>query len=103
MAFHARDMNALVTDIMVLHYAEILSRATRIAGDASLSRPLTNDATELNSAFPEKFFVYQDNLRLEAKMLAEAAERQSAFEVADSYGRLAQICVRCHAVYRGPR
>ncbi len=103
MAFHARDMNALVSDIMLLRYDEISDRAQRIASDASLSRPLTNDATELNSFFPEKFFLYQDNVRLEAKTLAEAAGRQSAFDVADSYGRLSQVCVRCHAAYRGVR
>ena len=103
MAFHARDMNELVSDIMLLQYDQIRDRATRIAGDVSLSRPLTNDATELNSAFPEKFFLYQDNLRLEAKTLAESAARQSAFDVADSYGRLSQVCVRCHAAYRGGR
>jgi hypothetical protein len=103
MAFHARDMNELVSDIMLLRYEEIHDRATRIAGDASLSRPLTNDATELNSAFPEKFFLYQDNLRLEAKTLAESAGRRAAFDVADSYGRLSQVCVRCHAAYRAGR
>ncbi len=103
MAFHARDMNQLVSDIMLLRYDEIRDGATRIASDASLSRPLTNDATELNSVFPEKFFLYQDNLRLEAKTLAESAGRQSALDVADSYGRLSQVCVRCHAVYRGVR
>ena len=103
MAHHASDMKELVSEIMVLRYDEIHDRAARIASDASLSRPLTNDATELNSAFPEKFFVYQDSLRLEAKTLAEAAGRQSAFDVADSYGRLSQICVQCHAVYRGFR
>jgi len=65
-----------------------------------LSRPLANDASELNSALPEKFFLYQDNLRLEAKTLGEAASRQQPFDVADSYGRLSQVCVRCHAAYR---
>jgi hypothetical protein len=103
MAFHARDMNALVTDIILLRYDEIGDRAKGIASDASLSRPLTNDATELNSVFPEKFFLYQDNLRLEAKTLAESAGRQSAFDIADSYGRLSQVCVRCHAAYRAAR
>jgi cytochrome c556 len=100
MASHARDMSALVSDIMLLRYDEIRAGAERIASDASLSRPLANDASELNSALPEKFFLYQDNLRLEAKTLAEAAARQQPFDVADSYGRLSQVCVRCHAAYR---
>jgi len=93
-------MSALVSDIMLLRYDEVRAGAERIAADASLSRPLANDASELNSALPEKFFLYQDNLRLEAKTLGEAASRQQPFDVADSYGRLSQVCVRCHAAYR---
>ncbi len=100
MAFHARDMSALVSDIMLLRYDEIRAGAERIAADASLSRPLANDASELNSALPEKFFLYQDDPRLEARTLAEAAARKQPFDVADSYGRLSQVCVRCHAAYR---
>jgi len=100
MVSHARDMSALVSDIMLLRYDEVRAGAERIAADASLSRPLANDASELNSALPEKFFLYQDNLRLEARTLSEAASRRQPFDVADSYGRLAQVCVRCHAAYR---
>lgn len=103
MASHARDMGDLVSAIMLLHYAEIGEGAQRIAGDGRLSRPLSNDATELNSALPEKFFLYQEDLRLEARTLAEAAARQHPFDVADSYGRLSQVCVRCHATYRAGR
>jgi hypothetical protein len=103
MASHARDMGALVSDIMLLHYDDIGAGAGRIAADVSLSRPLSSDATELNSALPEKFFLYQDQLRLEARTLAEAAGRKQPYDVADSYGRLSQVCVRCHATYRGAR
>ncbi|HET6146587.1 MAG TPA: hypothetical protein VFH68_03590 [Polyangia bacterium] len=103
MTWHARDMGALMSAIMILRYAEIREGALRIAGDASLSRPLTEDATELNSALPEKFFLYQDALRLEGKTLADAADRQQPFDIADSYGRLSQVCVRCHATYRAGR
>jgi hypothetical protein len=103
MSSHTRDMRTLVSAIMALHYPEIHEGALRIVGDASLSRPLSNDASELNSALPEKFFLYQDSLRLEAKTLAESAERQNPFDVADSYGRLSQVCVRCHATYRTGR
>lgn len=103
MAAHSRDMGDLMSAVMVLQYQRIAEDALRIAGDASLSRPLSADASELNSALPEKFFLYQDNLRLEARTLAEAAARQQAFDVADSYGRLSQVCVRCHATYRAGR
>jgi hypothetical protein len=100
MAYHASDMNALVANIMVLRYDEIRNGAARIASDASLTVPRATDATKV--PLPDKFFAYQDNLRLEAKTLAKAADHHSAFDVADSFGRLSQICVRCHAVYRAP-
>lgn len=100
MASHTREMTDLVSAIMVLRYPTIAERADRIAGDASLSRPLTGDATELNSALPVRFFVHQDELRAEARALATAARALNPFHVADAYGRLSQACVRCHAVYR---
>jgi len=103
MASHANDMSALMSAIMVLDYPRIGDRAEAIAADERFARPLTADATELASALPEKFFLYQDNLRLEAKVLADAAGRAHAFDVADSYGRLSQVCVRCHASYRAGR
>ena len=103
MQSHARDMRELTASIMLLRYPDIEAGARRINGDVSLSRPLSSDATELNSALPEKFFLYQDEVRLEAKTLAEAAQRQNALDVADSYGHLSQVCVRCHATYRAGR
>ena len=103
MASHANDMSALMSAIMTLDYPRIGDRAAAIVADERFARPLTGDATELASALPEKFFLYQDNLRLEAKTLVEAAGRQHAFDVADSYGRLSQVCVRCHASYRAGR
>jgi cytochrome c556 len=100
MVGHARDMGELFSAIMVLHYPEIHERAESIAADASWSRPLTADATELNSLLPEKFFVHQDELRAGAAKLAAAAARMSALEVADAYGTVSEACVSCHAVYR---
>lgn len=100
MTLHARDMNALVGAIMIVDYPNIAERADQIADDVSLSRPLSDDATELNSLVPEKFFEYQDQLRAEARKLAEAARARNPREVASRYGRLSESCVRCHAQYR---
>lgn len=100
MASHARDMGGLMTAVMVLDYGLIADRATAIADDASLARPLTGDATELNSALPEKFFTYQDELRVAARALRTTAVEKNPFHVADAYGRLSETCVRCHATYR---
>jgi cytochrome c556 len=100
MASHARDMNDLVLAIMTLDYLRIEQRGDQIADDVSLSRPVTNDATELNAALPEKFFVHQDKLKLEARALADAARARNPYRVAEQYGRLSEGCVRCHADYR---
>jgi cytochrome c556 len=103
MAGHVRDMSDLESAIMVLDYAAIHDRAQAVAGDANLARPLGGDATELNSLLPDKFFDYQDALRNNARLLATAAERMNALEVADAYGRVAESCVQCHASYRSGR
>lgn len=100
MVSHASDMNDLVAAIMILDYPRIADGAEKIAGDASLSRPLSGDATELNSSLPETFFVYQDQLKSEARGLAEGARAQDPYQVAAKYGRLSEACVRCHADYR---
>ncbi len=103
MQSHAQDMGALMSAVMILKYDVIQERATGIANDASLARPLTGDATELNSALPEKFFTLQDELRTAAKALAASAAEKNALGVADEYGRLSGTCVKCHAAYRQGR
>lgn len=100
MASHARDMGELVSAIMLLKYPEIAQRADAIAADVNLARPLTGDATELNSSLPEKFFVRQDDLRAAARLLGDAARNLEPDRVANAYGRLSEGCVRCHAEYR---
>jgi cytochrome c556 len=100
MASHARDMNDLVLAIMTLDYLRIQQRGDQIADDTSLSRPLTQDATELNASLPENFFVHQDKVKMEARALADAARARDPYRVAEQYGRLSEGCVRCHADYR---
>lgn len=100
MSSHVREMGELVSAIMVLRYPEIAQRADSVAADVNLSRPLSSDATELNSSLPEKFFVRQDELRVAARGLGVAARAGNPYQVADAYGRMSEACVRCHADYR---
>jgi cytochrome c556 len=100
MASHAREMRTLMAAVMVLDYPKIAEGSERIASDANLSRPLTGDATELNSALPEKFFVHQDEVRAQARALANATQTLDPYRIAAAYGRLSEACVSCHAVYR---
>jgi hypothetical protein len=93
-------MGDLVSAIMILDYDRIERAGDAIAADVNLSRPISRDATELNAAVPEQFFVRQDELRAEAKALAAAGQARDAYRVAAEYGRLSEGCVRCHADYR---
>ena len=100
MASHARDMGDLVSAIMALDYERIAQRGDAVASDVNLSRPISHDATELNAALPEKFFVRQDELRARARALSAAARARDPDRVAAEYGHLSAGCVRCHADYR---
>ena len=100
MSSHAQDMSQLVSAIMLLQYSEIITRADKIAEDVNLSRPTTNDATELNASLPEKFFVRQDDLKAAARALAAAGRTANPYQVAQAYGKVSETCVRCHADYR---
>lgn len=100
MASHARDMDRLVSAIMILDYPDITARAKGIADDVNLSRPLSNDASELNASLPEKFFERQDDLKTAARALSGAASALDPYRVAGAYGKVSEACVRCHADYR---
>ena len=100
MSSHAQDISQLVAAIMRLEYSEIITRADKIASDVNLSRPTSNDATELNASIPERFFVRQDDLKEAAHALATAGRTANPYQVAQAYGRLSETCVRCHADYR---
>jgi hypothetical protein len=100
MSSHAEDMSDLVSAIMLLEYSRIISRADKIASDVNLSRPTTTDATELNASIPETFFVHQDDLKAAARALADAGRTGNPYQVASAYGRVSEMCVRCHADFR---
>jgi cytochrome c556 len=100
MASHTEDMSDLVSGIMLLEYSRIITRADKIAADVNLSRPTSQDATELNAALPEEFFVRQDELKAAARSLEGAARSGNPYRVAEAYGHVSETCVRCHADFR---
>jgi cytochrome c556 len=100
MASHAQDMSELVSAILLFDCQRITERSDKIAADVNLSRPTTNDATELNASIPEKFFVRQDDLKAAAHVLAQSARTANPAKVAEAYGKVSETCVRCHADYR---
>ncbi len=100
MSSHVEDMSDLVSAIMLLQYSRIITRAEKIVDDVNLNRPTSNDATELNAALPEKFFARQDELKVAARALGEAARNGDPYLVAQAYGHVSEACVRCHADFR---
>lgn len=103
MASHARDMADLMSAVMILRYEEIAGRAQRIAEEDRFAPPSSGDASELNTALPERFFAQDRQMRVWAGALASAAEKLDPFAVATAYGQLSEACVSCHAVYRSGR
>jgi hypothetical protein len=43
-----------------------------------------------NASLPEKFSVYQDEVEVEARALADAARAHDPYRVAEQYGRLSE-------------
>ena len=77
--------------------------AERIAAEPGFARPVSGDATELNSALPPAFFSAQDALRQHARTLAETAARGEVEPLTAALVPLVQTCQGCHALYlKGP-
>lgn len=100
MASHARDMTDLMAAVAILHYEDAEVLAGAIVDDASLARPLGEDATELNNLLPPTYFQLQDRVRAAAREVAAAAHQLDAVGIGRAYGRLAEGCVSCHALFR---
>ncbi len=73
--------------------------AEHLQSGPRFARPISGDATELNSLLPAEFFALQDELRSQADELAESASRKDYEAMAAAYGALTQTCVRCHSIY----
>jgi cytochrome c556 len=98
MARHSKEMTELVWAVVFLDYAGVTRQAQKIADEPRLARPVTGDATELNAIIPERFFALQEQLRVRAGRLADAA-RSHDDGMAAEYGKLAETCVACHQAY----
>jgi cytochrome c556 len=96
-------MTELVWAVVLLDHASTATLANAIAAEPRFRRPLTGDATELNSALPPRFFTLQDELLTRARELEVAARSRDAARIARGYGALATSCVACHDAYLSPR
>jgi hypothetical protein len=100
---HGQSMSELAVDVVVLDWDRVAALSGEIRQDASLARPIGNDATELNAQLPDRFFVLQDQLKLTAAALQQAAQTRNAEAMAQAWGNMSSACVRCHATYLEPQ
>jgi cytochrome c556 len=103
MANHSKQMTELVWAVVFLDYEQAARQASAIAAEPRFARPITGDATELNTVLPPRFFDLQDQLRLRARTLEAIARTRDPNATARAFGALADSCVSCHAVYLNPR
>jgi cytochrome c556 len=97
---HGKDAKDLMFGVTLLQYDLARTAAQSISAEPRLVRPTTESSdTELNRLLPERFFVLQDEARKQAQSVAAAAERRDTQALAQSYGRLMETCISCHAAY----
>lgn len=96
---HGDDARDLMFAVTLLQYDAAKAAAQRISTEPRLVRPIAGGEDDLNALLPERFFVLQDEARSRAQAVATAAEKKDDKALADSYGRLVETCVSCHASY----
>jgi hypothetical protein len=97
MTRHGQQLTDLITRVVLIDYDGIARVAGAIYDEPSLARPTAGD--QLNGALPERFFVYQDALRAEAKALVEIAARRDRPRLMESFTALTKTCLQCHDLY----
>ncbi|HEX8951315.1 MAG TPA: hypothetical protein VF945_05695 [Polyangia bacterium] len=103
MRTHARGMMELVSRVTLLDYDGVGAAAQRVLDEPRVARPLTHDASELNSSLPARFFALQDELRLHLQATQQAAGARDPEALAESFAATTRTCVRCHDAYLSGR
>lgn len=97
---HGADMTVLLNQVLLLRYAEVVVSAEHIATTPPLQKPGPGDMNDVEAHLPERFFLLQDQLGVEARNVTEAARARDDARLAAAFGRLTESCVSCHAVFR---
>lgn len=96
---HGEEMMLLVVSVVILSYDGARHMAEEIVKEPKLGRPAPGEQGTINALLPPRFFSYQDELEQRASAVAEAAEAKDPTKLVVAYGKLAETCVGCHAVY----
>lgn len=100
MESHAQDMTDLLWAVVFLENTEAAAIADGIVEQPRIARPTKESAPDdLNRTIPESFFVFQDQLRDDARAVSKAAKSGDDAAIAKAFGKLNETCVACHATY----
>ena len=102
MARHGNDMLQLLVAVTLLQRDRAKVLANDIANEPRLVRPIAGGENDLNAALPNELFVLQDELRMRAKAVADAATKSDDAKLGAAFGRLTETCVACHSAYLHP-
>ncbi len=97
---HGRGVLELTSTATLLDYEGVVVAADRVLAEPRLARPLTGDATELNTSLPGRFYDLQDQLRTQLGQLRAAAVARNPEDLAAEVANVTGTCVRCHDAYR---
>ena len=100
MVQHGRDMARLQRVTLDLEYDLIEQSSAWLAKEPAVARPAMTDRALLRAGLPPRFFHLEAELRGKAVILRGAALVGNDEAIAVAYGRLAETCIRCHALYR---
>ena len=103
MVQHGRDMARLQRVTLDLEYDLIAQSSAWLAEEPAIARPAMSDRALLRAGLPPRFFQLEAELRGKAVILRGAALVRDDEAIAVAYGRLAETCIRCHALYRAER
>jgi cytochrome c556 len=98
MVHHAQQLGELLKAVLILDHAAVEERVGALI-ESKLARPAAGETDTLNSSIPKRFFDLQDNLVKQATAVREAAHQGDDAKMGEAFGKLAQACVACHAVY----
>jgi hypothetical protein len=101
MVQHGRDMARLQRVTLDLEYDLIEQSSAWLAEEPAVARPAMSDRALLRAGLPPRFFQLEAELRGKAIILRGAALVRDDEAIAVAYGRVAETCIRCHALYRG--
>jgi hypothetical protein len=94
---HGVDMRDLIMHLVVLDNEGAARIAGRVYDEATSVRSPGSERME--KILPRRFFALEEQLRLAARRIVEAAARGDATGQAEHFGALTKTCVLCHESY----